>query len=232
MTDAPDRFYKEVRVEARGDKYVILLDERPAKLSNVVLETPTCALADALAVEWEAHADKIDIETMTMSSMLAASLSSEDAASYATSEILQYLGTDLLCYRADNDDALSIEQHEKWAPYLDWFEGKFGHQLNITAGIVSIDQSQDVFDVVRAHLKDISTPALFALARATKLIGSAVMGLAVWEEAFAPERVFTDSRVDEHYQERKWGVDQEARAREAALAQEFSVLTRFISLLR
>jgi chaperone required for assembly of F1-ATPase len=50
---------------------------------------------------------------------------------------------------------------------------------------------------------------------ATALYGSAILALAVQRERLTAEEAFELSRVDEAFQQEKWGVDEEAAMRTA-----------------
>src|SRR5437588_3762654 len=63
----PRRLYKTVRVEERGEGFGILLDGRPARTPRQrLLAAPACALADAIAAEWEAQTDHVDPARMPL----------------------------------------------------------------------------------------------------------------------------------------------------------------------
>jgi chaperone required for assembly of F1-ATPase len=72
---------------------------------------------------------------------------------------------------------------------------------------------------------------LFALRIATAISGSAVLALALWKKAFGAEAIFEASRVDERFQQERWGVDEEAAEREARLRRDFLTAARFLALL-
>ena len=232
VTKSLARFYKTVSIEAQGNEFFVLLDGRRARLGGILLASPTQSLSEAIAQEWNDQGEELDPKSMVLSQMLAHALASDDARVHAMEEITQYLGTDLVCYRADRDDALAREQETVWGPFVRWFEKEFGARLNITAGVISIDQPEAAPDSVCAKLAPINEASVFGIYRAVKITGSAVLGLAAWSGQFDGDAVFTASRVDEHYQARKWGADAEAQAREEVMLNEFRDVVRFMALAR
>ncbi|MHA7871102.1 MAG: ATP12 family protein, partial [Hyphococcus sp.] len=146
-------------------------------------------------------------------------------------EILNYLSTDLLCYRAQRPDALVKRQCKIWDPYLHWFKSEFGVGLVSTTGIQAVQQPAEAVKAVETVLADCSPERLFALARMTKLTGSAVLALAGWKSFEDSVTIFAASRVDEYFQEEKWGVDQEAKVRENDIRNEFFAVCRLLSFL-
>lgn len=230
VTKPVTRFYKTVSLGAEDNEYFVLLDGRRAGLGGTVLTSPTQKLGETIAQEWRDQGEELDPKSMVLSQMLAHALASDDARAHAMEEIIQYLGTDLVCYRADRDAALAREQETVWGPYVRWFEKEFDARLNVTAGVIPIDQPEAVTRSVREKLASINGACIFGIYRAVKITGSAVLGLAAWSEQFEGDDVFAASLVDEHYQARQWGTDAEAREREEAMLVEFRDVIRFMAL--
>ncbi|NNE42427.1 MAG: ATPase [Marinicaulis sp.] len=226
------RFYKVVSVEAVDDRFGVLLDGRAAKTpSRTALTAPTHALAAAIAEEWDAQEKFIDRHSMKLTALLFAAYADDDVAERAVGNVLQYLGTDLLYYRASSPESLVARQTEIWDPYLDWFEKEFGVGLKMTEGVGAIEQSPECAAAVERILADASPEALTGLSTATAITGSAVLALAQFKATFGDEEIFAAARLDEQFQAEKWGVDAEAKARENAMREEFLTVGRFFRLL-
>lgn len=235
MTDGAriKRVCDAVRIMSGGDGFAVHLDGRQARTATgCVLSAPTQDLARAVADEWRAQGEFIDRRTMPMTMILSAALDGGDgAAANWREEILKYLGTDLLCYRAESPQALAERQEAVWDPYLDWLRLEFGAALVVTKEVAAVAQPDAAVTAVQRMLEGETPHALFALQAAAGIAGSAVLALALWKRAFAPEEIFTASRVDEHFQEEQWGVDLEAKAREEVMRREFFALAEFMALL-
>ena len=66
-TDKPRRFYKAVSIALVEGQFVVRLDERSLKTpEGSLLTLPAEALAQAVAVEWEAQAPHIDTSAMPL----------------------------------------------------------------------------------------------------------------------------------------------------------------------
>lgn len=234
MSDARiKRFYDSVSVKPDRDGYAVQLDRRPARTkSGKSLSVPTKALAEAVAAEWSAQGEILDHRAMPLTALLSAAVDGgEEAAADWRAEILNYLETDLLCYRADRPQALNERQEAVWAPYLDWLRREFGAALVTTTGVAAIGQPGAAVEAVRRRLEGLSTHMLFGLRAAAAIAGSAVLALALWKQAFPAEEIFNASRLDERFQEEQWGVDLEAKAREEAMRKEFLCVATFLALL-
>jgi len=227
------RFYRTVSIQHRGNRYGVLLDGRTAKTpAGNALLAPTEKLAIAVAAEWNAREEKLDRSAMPLSRMLTKSIDADEAAVAAQCrEISQYLCTDLLCYRADAPPDLAARQRVAWDPYLAWLKDAFGAELTTTSRIAAVEQPEAAIAAIGEALDAASTPALFALRDATALAGSAVLALAVWKGDFDAEETFEASRLYERFQEKRWGVDSEARNCEKAMRRAFLAVARFMDLV-
>ena len=233
-TVRPKRFYKDVVVVPHEDRYAIALDGRIAKtMGRNVLSAPTEALAVAVAAEWSGQGEHIDRLTMPLTGLLSASIdgSDEDTEKWRE-EIVKYLGSDLVCYRAGEPQKLSERQSALWDPYIEFMRAEFGAILVTTTGVMAVPQADASSAAVRNALSKTSPEVLFAVQIATAIAGSAVLALALWKGFDDAETIFEASRIDERFQEEQWGVDEEAKAREERLKADFLTVARFLSLLK
>ena len=230
----PKRFYKDVGAIAHEGRHAITLDGRMAKtMGRQVLSAPTEALADAIVDEWAGQGEHIDRLSMPLTGILSAAIDGDESEiENWRAEIVKYMGSDLVCYRAEAPQALAERQAEIWDPYVEFMRAKFGAILITTAGIIAVPQADASVAAVRQALEKETPETVFALQIATAIAGSAVLALAAWKDFASPEDVFEASRVDERFQEERWGVDDEAHAREKGLKADFLTAQRFLSLLR
>src|ERR1044072_4007134 len=96
------RFYQRAHA-GDGAPFAILLDNRPVKTpAGNALALPTRALADAVAAEWVAPRERIDPAAMPLTPLVNSITDGFAAApAPAAEEVAKYLGSDLVCYRAD-----------------------------------------------------------------------------------------------------------------------------------
>ncbi len=230
-SEAIKRTYRAVTVTELDDGFEIRLDDKPlrTKKRNAVI-APTYKLADAIRMEWEEQGDHIDLGSTPLTNLLADAIDA-DAAAQWREDILAYLGSDLLCYRADAPQALVDRQAAAWDPYLDWLRDELGAALVITTGIMSTPQPDIAIDRVRTVLADVGRETLAALRTATAITGSAVMALALWKKAFPAGEIYGASIVDEAFQAQQWGDDEEAAVRRSVIEGEFMHVARFLDLL-
>ncbi|MEL6213664.1 MAG: ATP12 family protein [Pseudomonadota bacterium] len=234
--DKPElkRFYKTVSVALNQDNvYEVRLDGRPAKTPRrAALASPRSAVAELVAGEWAAAPEIIDPHAMRLTKTLSTAVDLGPGARAAwIGEILNYLSSDLLCYRADAPAALAERQEKVWSPYLVKFDARFGVALKVTTGIVAIDQPGAAMTAVGDWLAARDNEQLCCLNDLTALVGSAVLALALAAENASPESVFAAARLDETFQREQWGEDDEAMAREADLKAAFDATALFAGVV-
>jgi len=147
-------------------------------------------------------------------------------------EVGRYASADLLCYFADRPNALIERQTRRWGPLLDWARDGLGLELHRAVGIIHRPQPAKTVAKVEAIALELDDFGLAALAMAAGLFGSAVLALALLKNQIDGVAAFELSRLDEEFQEEKWGVDAEARARGALLTEEAAMLDRWFAALR
>src|ERR1700730_4938763 len=141
------RFYKETAVDAGDAGYRILLDGKPMRTpAKAVLVTPTQALAEAIAAEWQEGADKAEGNGSHLRpTRLAAT--ALDRVTVQRERVIEdtakYAGSDMLCYRAPAPSSLVERQHETWQPLLDWAAERYGARLVVVEGTTFVAQTPD-----------------------------------------------------------------------------------------
>ena len=228
------RFWTAVTVERRDGGWTVLLDGRTPKTpAHSAYALPTEAAAQLVADEWAAQGKFIDPATMPATRLAATAIDRvSQTREPVAEEIAAYAGSDLLCYLADAPTSLAVEQGRAWKPWRDWAAAELDVRLEPTEGIIHLPQPPETIDRVMAHALALDDFALTGLATAVPLLGSAVLGLAVQRGALSGEAAFDLSRLDEAFQERQWGIDEEAAVRTAGRRAEAGVLDRWFAALK
>ena len=221
----PKRFYKEVRSELRDGQHVLLLDGRSAKTpARNILAADAAHVAQVLVAEWDAQKDVINPLNMPMTRLLHSALDGvarEQAAVRA--EMLRYAASDLTCYRATTPQALVEEQARAWDAVLKFVADRFGAQFQPVSGVMFQPQPEAALHAVEAALAAYQRPLdLAALHVLTSISGSVLIALSVAHGFLDAESGFATAHVDEQYQARVWGADEEAQARLALRRTDFA----------
>jgi chaperone required for assembly of F1-ATPase len=229
----PKRFYQRVDVADRNGGFALLLDEKPVRTpGKKQLLLPSRALAEAVAEEWRAQNERIDPATMPLTKLASSAIDGvtgrEDEV---IGDILNYAGSDLLCYRAEGPRGLVEAQKAHWDPVLAWAKSALGAPFVLAEGIVHVAQPQASLDRLRDALKGHDPFGLAALHVMTGLTGSALLALAVALGRLTPEEAWKAAYVDEDWQIAQWGEDKEAASRRTARRRDFEAAARALALL-
>jgi chaperone required for assembly of F1-ATPase len=227
------RFWTAVKIAANHGEFTVLLDKRPLKLpSGQALGVPFEALAEAIAAEWAATGENFTQDDLPLTRLTT---TAQDRMRYVREEIIRQLAAygmnDLLCYRAE-DASLAAQEAQAWQPWLDWLEGQLGVCLQSTAGIVHIAQSPACLERFASRLAQMDEYQLAGLGVIVPALGSLVLGLALEAGALAPQAACDCAHLDELWQEKYWGQDDEAIARRQTVVEDVTVSTRFMQLCR
>jgi chaperone required for assembly of F1-ATPase len=234
MLSAPRRFYKSAGIAPVEGGWGIQLDGKPLRTpAKRPLILPTEALAAAIAGEWQAQSEKINPGSMPLMQFAATAIDRlADDRSGLIEEIAGYGRSDLICYRADEPPSLVQRQEERWQPLIAWAAERYDITLNITVGIVAVEQSSHTLATFRRVLEACDLFALTALAGATTAAGSLVIALAMAEDRLSADEAADAAMLDELFQAEKWGSDPEAEQRRAAIRADLAAAKRFHALSR
>jgi chaperone required for assembly of F1-ATPase len=233
MTEIPSRrFYKMVSVTGTTTPFSVTLDERPLRTPlKRAFELPSGALAQAVAAEWDVQTEKIDPRTMPLTRLANTAIDRvEPARDRIIGEIVDFSGSDLVCYRAEKPLGLIERQAKAWQPVLDWARATLGAEFLITEGVVHLLQPAATLAAVRDYLGQKSSWDLTALHNITTLTGSALIAAMACESAMPGSEAWAAAHVDEDWQIEHWGWDEDARHRRNHRKREFDICLRFSEL--
>ncbi|SIO52803.1 Chaperone required for the assembly of the F1-ATPase [Rhodovulum sp. ES.010] len=229
------RFWKAAEVAETDGGFTVHLDGRPLRTpAKAPLVMPTRAMAEAAAAEWDAQ--EAEVRPLTMPVTRAANAAIDRVRTHraeVAALIAAYGESDLLCHRADSPAELVAWQEAAWGPLLAWARDALEAPLVVTSGVIPCPQPADALSALQARVAARDEFELTALHNLVGLSGSLVIGFAAMEDAVAPiEELWDLSRLDETWQERQWGVDDEAAAAAARKKEDFLQARRFADLAR
>lgn len=231
--EKPKRFYKDVTVVAEDGAFSVKLDGRNVRSPRGGrLAVPTEALAQLVAAEWAGQDEFIEMPAMHVTRLAFTATEAVPKAREATAEqVAQYAASDLLCYFSERGDSLYERQVAAWEPVLRRAEQELALVFQRATGIIHTAQPEETLAKVKSLALELDDFALTGVAFGTPLFGSAVLALALQRGWLTGEEAWSLSRVDEAYQEEKWGVDEEAAERTARLLAEAQMLEAWFKAL-
>lgn len=234
----PKRFYKEVTVPADN---TIRLDGRIIKTpGRRTLALPTKALAEAIAEEWRGQGAHVDPATMPLTKLANTAIDrvGPDRAriipdrARIIAEIVEFAGTDLVCYRAEGPAGLVDSESRHWDPVIAWALKSLDATLVVTAGVVHRKQPDQALNAMQNYISALDPFTLTALHNMMTLTGSALLAAMTLARGITPESAWAAAHVDGDFQIEQWGADEEAAQRRQRRQDEFMACARFSELAK
>lgn len=227
------RFYKSVSIAADGGAFRLLLDGKPVRTpAKKQFLLPTRALADAVAAEWDAQAERIDPATMPLTRFANSAIDGVmGREAEVRADIVKYAGSDLVCYRAEGPPELVRRQAAVWDPVLAWARDAMGASFRVVEGIMPAAQPGAATAGVARAVEGYRAFDLAALHVMTTLMGSALLALAHARGQLSADEAWSAAHLDEDWQISQWGEDAEANARRERRWLDMQAASRLLRLL-
>ncbi|KFB09959.1 ATP12 family chaperone protein [Nitratireductor basaltis] len=233
-TPLPKRFYKSVEVGEADGGFRVLLDGKPVRTpGKAVVVLPVAEAAEIVRAEYDAQDKEVDPSTMPVTRLVNTAIDGVAQDPQAVAEdILRFVSSDLLCYRADGPEALVEKQREHWDPVLDWAERRFGGSFNLAEGVMHVEQPRTTVASVGTYLRERTEPLrICCLHLMTSLTGSALIALAVEDGHLTAEAAWAAAHVDEDWNITQWGEDSEAAQRRANRWRDMKAASDLLAVL-
>ena len=226
----PKKFYKRASVT---DELGIALDGRVVKTPmKAKLILPSLGLAQAVADEWNAQVVVINPAAMPLTKMANTAIDRAGGErDFVAGQVVEFAGSDMVCYRADQPEALMILHASAWDPILKWAEAVMAVKFTIVSGVIHHPQPPETRAAVAAHVARLDHFQLTAAHNLTTLTGSALLGLMLVAGKISPEAGWQAAHVDEDFQIAVWGTDEEAAQRRVWRKTDFDGSLQFLNLL-
>lgn len=227
----PKRFYTNVTTQNVMGQWNILLDGRVLKtMGKHVLHVGNAALAEAIADEWRQIDTYIDPNRMPFTRLANIAIDrmpKERAA--VMDDVLLYAETDLLCHRASEPE-LRAQQVEHWDKVLHKLE-HYGIRMVVVTGVIPALQPKASLQAIRDMLGEADDAEAASLAMMVPLLGSVLLALALWKKLVRFEDAVQACRLDEEFQQSRWGVDKEADTLWQVKLRDLSAAVNWLVLL-
>ena len=229
-------FWDQADVVAEGNAWAVTLDGKPVRVpGGGPLTLPTQPLARAVAAEWQAAGGEKGGE-MSYADLPLTRLAGTAQERIVPNpgpvvlELARYAENDLLCYRAEQPQSLVECQQQQWQPWLDWVAQRHGVHLQVTAGIIHVQQSEQAITALTLAVARLNAYQLAAIGILVPSYGSLVLGLAVAEGALSASEAHEVATLDERHQAEFWGWDHEAETRMTRVAEDVAAAGLFLDL--
>ena len=229
------KFWKKVSInKISSNSFQIMLDERilqtPLKRELVL---PNLNLTQQIVKEWDQVSKNINTESMIFYGLLSTSLDKIiDNRNLYIDDILDYIDTDLICYRAENPKELVELQKNKWDPVISLIEKYIGTKVRVFEGILPKKQHTTVHRKLNNLINQFNNFEISALHRITNITGSIFLSLCVLNKDISKNEFFELSCLDELWQEKNWGFDKETFQKRKKISIELDKSIFFLDCLK
>ena len=176
------KFWKKVSIkETSSNSFQIMLDKRilqtPLKRELVF---PNLKIAQEIAEEWDQKSENINTESMIFYGIISTSIDKIiDDKNLYINDILDYIDTDLVCYRAENPKELVELQKNKWDPIIILIEKYIATKIKVFCGVLPQKQEKAVHIKLSSLINQFNNFEISALHRITNITGSIFLSLCV-----------------------------------------------------
>ena len=229
------KFWETVQLKKKHiSSYEILLD-------NKILRTPlknkltisNTKIAEEIYKEWNQDTNVIDTDAMIFYGILSTSIDkiSGNRKLYID-DILDFIDTDLTCYRAEKPNDLVQWQSKNWDPILLKVEKYIDNKINVFKGIMPLKQDKEIHDKITKFLTKFTDLEIVVLHRITNITGSIFLSLCILSNDKIKENAFELSHLDELWQAENWGYEEEASKNRNKINLELNRTIYFLDCLK
>ena len=142
-------------------------------------------------------------------------------------KLVEFSFTDVILFWSANDDVKKL-QTEKWLPVLKWLNNRFRITLKETDGLTPPPQNENNRAGFTEILEKMSLKMLTAYYLAAVRLKSPLLALAFSEKKITASEAFELAYLEELYQSKSWGVDEEAEKGRQCVKKELLETEEFL----
>ena len=182
--------------------------------------------------EWDQSSDIINTDDLVFYGLLSTAIDKvrEEKNSYIN-DIINFIDTDLICYRADSPIDLVSHQNKHWYPIILLIEKYINTNVSIFKGVMPSQQSSKVHHRFKNLIVELSDVQISVLHRITNLVGSVFLSLCILKKDLTNKQAFELSFLDELWQAENWGYEEDASAKRKKVRTELNRLILFINCI-
>ena len=228
------KFWKKIEIrQSSSKKFHLLLDNK--KLTTPMkkeLVLPSEILVNEVLREWDQNSDNINIDDLVFYGVLSTAIDKVNLEKDAyVNDIIDFIDTDLICYRAESPNDLIALQNKSWNPILLLIEKYIDVKIKVFKGVMPSNQDQKVHTEIKKLISNLSDVQISVLHRITNLIGSIFLSLCILKKDLLKEDAFECSFLDELWQAKNWGHEEDASVKRNKIRLELNRLIHFVNCI-
>ena len=206
------KFWNQIVIKKSFDTFQILLDKTILKTPQKKdLNITNFKIAQEVSREWDQDTNQICTKKLIFYNHISTAIDRVyNDRKLFISEILNFIDTDLICYRAESPKDLVELQNIKWDPISLMIEKYIGVKLDIFSGIMPRNQDYKVHNKIDNLIDQFSNLEISVLHKITCLTGSVFLSICILKNDISKKDAFEISFLDEIWQEKNWGYEEES----------------------
>ena len=229
------KFWEKVQLKKNHiSSYEIFLDNKILRTPlKKKLTIPNKKIGEEIYNEWNQDTNIIDTDAMIFYGILSTSIDkiSGNRKLYID-DILDFIDTDLTCYRAEKPNDLVQWQSKNWDPILLKVENYINNKINVFKGIMPLKQDKEIHIKITKFLTKFTDLEIVVLHRITNITGSVFLSLCILSNDKIKEKAFELSHLDELWQAENWGYEEEASKNRNKINLELNRTIYFLDCLK
>ena len=146
--------------------------------------------------------------------------------------IISFLNTDLVCYRAEKNSELDKTQTRLWNPLITFVEKKYKFIFKVTNSIIPVKQKEANKGKLLSILKKLNKHELTSFYFITNFSNSNIIALNFLANNINSKNAWKVISLEEAYNLEKWGQDKEAKDKLLDKQKHFNEIIKFGQLLK
>jgi len=146
-----------------------------------------------------------------------------------SNKILNYIDTDLVCFREKPGSEIEKLQSQQWSHYLDFCKEKFLLEFNLNYSIFPIKQNKSNNVKILSIMKRMNNHHFIAFYFLVELTSSIIISLNLLFNNLNYEEIWNDINLEYEFNQKKYGVDEELKNNLLLKKVFFSDIISFIS---
>lgn len=229
------RFYKTVTIACDQDACQIYLDKSPLKTQQKKkFQTPTYALAEKIAQEWDAQSDQVNYLSMPHWRLACGAIDyAAQEKETLSNQIAEQVHHDQLCYWAEEKKQPDLykKQKELFCPVIETFEKKSGHKLELHSGVMPLSHNLEIEKFLKSYFTDFCEFNLIGAKIMADITSSTLLTYSYFENLVEIDQIWQLSQLDETHQAELWGTPEELAQKQDYLKRELMDVHSFLSLI-
>jgi chaperone required for assembly of F1-ATPase len=228
------KFWKTIEIKKVSSKgFYILLDKKKLKtpLKNELILSNHLMAKEVLR-EWDQSSDNINADHLVFYGLLSTAIDRvREEKNLYINDIINFIDTDLICYRADSPIDLVSCQNKHWDPIILLIEKYIDAKVTVFKGVMPSQQNLKVHHEIKKLVDALSDIEISVLHRITNLIGSVFLSLCILKKDLTKKQAYEFAFLDELWQAKNWGYEEEASIKRNKIRIELNRLIHFIDCM-